>query len=202
MKFFFKQILTLMKYLKIFTLLFATLSLSSCFNKDDMFDTNAQYEIEKPLIQQYVQENLPGATLDTATGIWYQILDIGDEEDTYDYKTLGAGGGIESPIIQVKYTLRLLNGTVVDKVDTEQGFTSNLAGLIQAWHIAFLPKKIGELNTGGFTENGLQKNSRIRFVTPSIWGYQNRAFGNVPANSPLDFTIEVLGVQAPSNTVN
>lgn len=191
-----------MKFLKFFSLFLTTVTLSSCFNNDLDYDMQAQYEIEKPLIQQYVQENLPGATLDTATGIWYQILDIGDEEDTYVYKTLGAGGGIESPIIQVKYTLRLLNGTVVDKVDTEQGFTSNLAGLIQAWHIAFLPKKIGELNTGGFTENGLQKNSRIRFVTPSMWGYQNRSFGNVPANSPLDFTIEVLDVKAPTNTIN
>lgn len=191
-----------MKFLKFFSLFLATVTLSSCFNNDLDYDMQAQYEIEKPLIQQYVQENLPGATLDTATGIWYQILDIGDEEDTYVYKTLGAGGGIESPIIQVKYTLRLLNGTVVDKVDTEQGFTSNLAGLIQAWHIAFLPKKIGELNTGGFTVNGLQKNSRIRFVTPSMWGYQNRSFGNVPANSPLDFTIEVLDVKAPTNTIN
>lgn len=191
-----------MKFLKFFSLFLATVTLSSCFNNDLDYDMQAQYEIEKPLIQQYVQENLPGATLDTATGIWYQILDIGDEEDTYVYKTLGAGGEIESPIIQVKYTLRLLNGTVVDKVDTEQGFTSNLAGLIQAWHIAFLPKKIGELNTGGFTENGLQKNSRIRFVTPSMWGYQNRSFGNVPENSPLDFTIEVLDVKAPTNTIN
>lgn len=201
MKFFFKQILTLMKYLKIFTLLFATLSLSSCFNKDDMFDTNAQYEIEKPLIKEYVENNIPGATLDSATGIWFQVIDLGDEP-TYVYKTLGAGGGIESPIIRVKYTLRLLNGSVVDKVDTEQGFSSSLIDLIQAWHIAFLPKRIGEIQVGGFTTNGLQKNAKIRFVTPSIWGYQNRAFGNVPANSPLDFTIEVLGVQAPSNTVN
>lgn len=191
-----------MKFLKFFSLFLATVTLSSCFNNDLDYDMQAQYEIEKPLIQQYVQENLPGATLDTGTGIWYQILDIGDEEGKYVYKTLGAGGGIESPIIQVKYTLRLLNGTVVDKVDTEQGFTSSLAGLIQAWHIAFIPKKIGELNTGGFTENGLQKNSRIRFVTPSMWGYQNRSFGNVPANSPLDFTIEVLDVKAPTNTIN
>jgi len=32
-------------------------------------------------------------------------------------------------------------------------------------------------------------------MVPSKWGYANRGMGKIPANSPLDFVIEVVDIK-------
>lgn len=194
---FFGTILLKMKKINVLVLLLSVLTMSSCLKTKDTYDAEAQMNIEKPLIQSYVETNLPSATLDGNTGIWFEVLAAGDPE-SYEYKTIGVGGPIEAPVITVKYTLRLLNGTVVEEVDTEAGYTNSLAALMRAWHLAFLPSEINGEETSGLTASGLKKGSKIRFVTPSFWAYQNNASGSIPANSPLDFYIEVLKIEAPT----
>jgi FKBP-type peptidyl-prolyl cis-trans isomerase FkpA len=145
--------------------------------------------------------------------MWYKIIEEGvspEEEGFYEYK-LNSFGNVEAPRITIKYEGKLVStGYVFDKNDKTEGIEFLLGTLINGWKIAFLPKTITDsgkvLNitdlTGlsGLTELGLQKGSKIRLVIPSPYAYQDKSQPSVPANSPLDFTIEVLKVEAPTST--
>lgn len=175
------------------------MGLSSCIKGGDPYDPTAQYEIEKPLIEEYVMLNFPGATFHEATGIWYQILQPGTP-GSYEYKFTNEQ--IEVPVVTVKYKGKLLNGVQFDENQTDAGLKISLGRVIQAWQIAFLPREIDGEDVAGLTYEGLQKGAKIRIVTPSLWGYRNQKHQDIPPNSPLEFEIEVLDITPPSGTGN
>lgn len=195
--------------IKIFFVLLLAVGSISCMksNPYEMYDGQAMLEKEAPLLKEYV-ETTPGledATLDKETGIWYKIIEEGvqpEEEGYYKYK-ITSTGNIEAPVVTVKYEGKLVsNGVVFDKNDKAEGYENSLGGFIVGWQISFLPKTIKDEQgktheTGGLTELGLQKNSKVRLVIPSPWAYQNKELQGVPANSPLDFTVEVVKVSSP-----
>lgn len=198
--------------IKIFFVLLLAVGSFSCMksNPYELYDRQAMLEKEAPLLKEYV-ETTPGledATLDKETGIWYKIIQEGvqpGEDGYYPYKITNTGNTearIEAPVIGVKYAGKLVS-TGVEFEKTESVYETSLgATIIVGWQIAFLPKTIkdeqGKVHeTGGLTELGLQKNSTIRIVIPSPWAYQNREQKGIPANSPLDFTIEVVRVASP-----
>jgi len=168
--------------------------LSGCIKDRETFDPQAQYQIEKPIIEEYATTELSNPQFHEETGIWYQILNPG-ESGSYEYKIVN--NQIEAPTITVKYSGWLLNGTKFDENQTDAGFKRSLGGVITAWQIAFLPQEIDGEDIGGLTVEGLQVGSKIRIVTPSYLAYGNQSSGNIPANSPLDFEIEVLDIVAP-----
>lgn len=208
----------LFKILFAFTITVATLA--SCM-KDNTIDMDKLREeqrikdsIEKaridriiedqaPALAAYAAENLPGATLIDSLGIWYTVLESG-EENSYTY-SFDNNGYLIIPTVTVKYTGRLLNGTVFDKTEDDKPATFNVEGTINAWQRAFFPKAIKingiEYKIGGLTTNGLQKGAKIRFVTSSPWAYDaterkdQQGQVTIPANSPLDFTIEVVDIK-------
>lgn len=159
---------------------------------------------QAPLLKAYVENPSNGWTnpiLDTSRGIWYEILTRG-QEDSYTYKRNGSGQ-IIAPTAEVKYKGQLLNGTIFDQTDeqstSKKTFTFSLAqDIIPAWKIAFLPQKIPyngqDYAVGGLSLTGLKKGSKIRFVTPSPWGYDTETRPQIPANSPLVFEIEVVNI--------
>ncbi|HZH55325.1 MAG TPA: FKBP-type peptidyl-prolyl cis-trans isomerase [Sphingobacteriaceae bacterium] len=177
-------------------MLLSVLSFSACNKTTDIFDYEDQYELEKPLIEQHALQNLSEPHFDENSGIWYQIIDPG-ESGSYEYRIEQSGEAkrLVYPKITINYEGRLLDGTIFDQNHHPDGIEFPLNGLIQAWHVAFFPVKINEDQVNGLTENGLQIGSKIRFITPSMWGYGNQQQGNVPANSPLDFTITVLDIK-------
>ncbi|HEY1025718.1 MAG TPA: FKBP-type peptidyl-prolyl cis-trans isomerase, partial [Sphingobacteriaceae bacterium] len=77
-----------------------------------------------------------------------------------------------------KYTLRLLNGQVIPQSTAPIQFM--LGGVIPGWQIG-IPL--------------IQKAGRIRLIIPSPYAYQNSSQGNIPANSVLDFDVELVDVQ-------
>lgn len=202
----------------LFFLIFGAIILFTACNKNDGFgdideeqirqDSIRKAEVVKeqaPLLKAYVENpenewNNP--LLDTTWGIWYEILAPG-QSDSYTYK-YNAYGQIIAPTIEVKYKGQLLNGTIFDQTDStstsSKTRTFNLGGLIRAWHYAFLPKTIDyngqNYPAPGISTNGLKKGSKIRFVTPSPWGYDDddRTAEKIPANSPLVFEIEVVNI--------
>lgn len=194
--------------IKIFFVLLLAVGSVSCMksNPYEIYDAQAMLEKEAPLLKEYVEttEGLEDATLDKKTGIWYKIIEEGvqpEEEGYYEYKIINTGN-IEAPVITVKYEGKLVsNGIVFEKKEENTEFS--LGGpIIEGWQIGFLPKTIKDeqgklLEIGGLTELGLQKNSKIRLVIPSPYGFQNREQQGIPANSPLDFTIEVVKVSSP-----
>ncbi len=172
-----------------------SLSLTSCMKDVDVYDLQGRLELEKQMIEEYVEENMPNALFSEETGIWYELIAEG-EPNSYEYKTIGVGGNLEAPIISVKYRVELLNGVLIE--ENVKGMQSSLANMIPAWQIMFLPKVVNGMNTTGLTEHGMQKGSHVRFVTPSPWAYRDAENGNIPPNSPLYFEIEVLDINPPS----
>lgn len=190
-------------HLSIFTFFSALFILSSC-SKDDsvIFDPEAQFQSEKPIIENYVKANYPSMQYSSdTTGMWFEVIEPGIA-GSYEYKLVDTiigntqGKIVRPPQITVRYTGKLLTSSIpFDSNTSEAGFTSKLNELIAAWQIAFQPKSIGSSSIGGLTPKGLQKGSKIRFVTPSYYAYGSRALGSIPANSPLYFEIEVLDIK-------
>jgi FKBP-type peptidyl-prolyl cis-trans isomerase FkpA len=72
----------------------------------------------------------------------------------------------------------LLSGTVFDS-STDGKFTSTLGGLVLGWR-----KVVPKITKGG----------KMRMLIPSGLGYGTATTGSVPANSVLDFDLEVDSV--------
>src|SRR5690606_25444671 len=128
--------------------------------------------------------NWPNATFHEdifGFGLWYELIEPGIPGD-YQYKFVGEGIGryIEAPIVQAKYTGKLLSGTVFDQNESEQGDPIPLDGVIPAWQMIFLPKMIDGEEVAGVFPLGLHPGAKVRFITPSYHGYGNSPYGIIP----------------------
>jgi FKBP-type peptidyl-prolyl cis-trans isomerase len=154
-------------------LLFGLLLILFSACKKGGFDATKQATIDDDKIKAYIAANHLNMTKDPS-GIYYEIITA----DTGAHPTV-------SDTLQVSYTGRLLNGTIFD---TEDSQTYPLSSLVKGWQIA-LPMIAAKSNSN-------PPLSRIRFIVPSALGYGNvQQDGNVtiPANSVLDFTVDLLG---------
>lgn len=192
-----------MKKLNVLVLgVIATLGLSSCL-KDDPFDEAAQFELEKPLVEAYANENFDDPQLHEELGIRFEVLEPGDPS-SYEYKLVQNPNDpnqryVEAPDVVVKYTLRRLDNTVVEEDDNAE---FSLGQVIFAWQYAFLPQQIDGQEITGLTPTGLKKGSKIRIVTPSRWAYRNGGSNGIPPNTPLAFDIEVLEIHPPEDAAD
>lgn len=139
--------------------------LSAC-RKD--LDTNTQAAIDDAKIQAYIQANHLTMTKDTS-GIYYQIV----TSNPGSHPTL-------TDTVQVTYTGELLNGT---SFDSQNVATFAVNELVRGAQDALL--LVGA--------NGKAPYARIKFIVPSRLGYGNVTFGNIPPNSPLVFTFDLIG---------
>lgn len=185
------------------------MGLSSCIKDGETYDPNAQYEIEKPLIEAYAQEYLDNPNYKEFQGmrIWFEIVQPGDP-GSYQYKVDENSGNplfVPAEAI-VSYEGRLVKTNTEFESKDDQKFIISLSSIIPAWQIAFLPDKLRyndegglldePIEFGGLTEVGLQAGSVIRIVTPSYWAYQNQSQGSaIPPNSPLYFEITVSEIK-------
>ncbi|MXV52947.1 peptidylprolyl isomerase [Pedobacter sp. HMF7647] len=168
-------------------LIAAVAVLSACKKTDDTptFDAEKQFKADTTAIRAFVKANNLTAVKDTS-GVFYILTSAGSGSYNYD--------NLNNTVTTVKYNGRLLNGSVFDK--NQDGVSFTLGGVITAWQIALAPKAVGGLIPGG-----LQKGAKIRIIAPSYYCYGNvdrkDNSGNVviPANSPLDFDIELLDVK-------
>lgn len=185
------------------------LLISSCVKNGENFDPIAQLEIEKPLTEAYAKKNYPNAVQHEDTGIWYEII-TQPAEATYEYPlkdTLNQKWIWTEGLIS--YTGKLIsNGAIFDQtkepsIGTElplyMSLNTGQGSVISAWLMAFYPKKYmngtQEINLGMIFEKGAQVGSKFRIITPSYYAYGNRSTGTIPANSPLEFEIEVIKLQ-------
>lgn len=99
-----------------------------------------------------------------SSGLFYQISDEGSNSEPNLCSD-----------VSVKYTGKLLNGTVFEQNNTTT--TLPLANLIVGWQIGL--RKIG-------------KGGKINLYIPASLGYGSTARPGIPANSPLMFTIDLI----------
>ncbi|MGX5687595.1 FKBP-type peptidyl-prolyl cis-trans isomerase [Arcticibacter tournemirensis] len=154
-----------MKRFLLLVMLFAV-AFSSC-KKDEGNDYNPEEQLKKDeqIIKDFVAANNLQEVEREENGIYYIITEPGTGTVTYTANTK----------VKVKYTGRLLNGTVFDSGTTE--FT--LGRVIAGWQLG-VPL--------------IQKGGKIRLLIPSGYAYGPYQNGPIPANSVLDFDIELLDV--------
>ncbi|MFM6976193.1 MAG: FKBP-type peptidyl-prolyl cis-trans isomerase [Sphingobacteriaceae bacterium] len=156
-----------MKFIKQFLfLLLAGVLLFSC-KKGEVYNPQKQLAVDEELIKTFIAtNNIPAQRHES--GLYYQII------------TPGAGSVVYTTATKVtaNYTVRLLNGTVIEQSSTPIQFT--LGNVITGWQIG-VPL--------------IQKGGSIRLLVPSPYAYQNSTLGAIPANSVLDFDITLTDVQ-------
>lgn len=127
----------------------------------------SQSALDNRLIQEFITRNSLTASKDSS-GVYYNISVAGTGTDVIN----------RSSTIKAKYTGRLLSGTVFDS-STDGTFTTLLGSVVQGWQ-----KVVPKLKNGG----------KMRMLIPSRLGYGTATQGTIPANSVLDFDLEVDSV--------
>jgi FKBP-type peptidyl-prolyl cis-trans isomerase FkpA len=125
--------------------------------------TTAAPDAEKVFLRNYITTNSINATEDSR-GFFYSIDSVGGTKPT------------ACSNVTVNYTLRLLNGTLVDNGNN---VTFNLMNLIIGWQEGI--PLIG-------------KNGKIILYLPPSLAYGSQATSGIPANSYLVFTISLKEV--------
>ena len=109
----------------------------------------------------------------TASGLQYEVLQEGD----------GKTKPKATDVVQVKYTGKLLDGTVFDSTDKNGGapMDINLGGVIKGW-------------TEGIQL--MSKGSKYRFYIPSDLAYGDQgAGGSIPGGATIIFDVELVGIK-------
>lgn len=109
----------------------------------------------------------------TASGLQYEVLQEGD----------GKTKPKASDVVQVKYTGKLLDGTVFDSTDKNGGapMDINLGGVIKGW-------------TEGIQL--MSKGSKYRFYIPSDLAYGDQGAGDaIPGGSTIIFDVELVNIK-------
>ncbi len=126
-------------------------------------DFEMQVAKDDQLIKDFIAaNNITNAQSDK--GVYYRIIEPGTGNVVYQANT----------VINVKYTGRLLNGEIFDSSPSVE---FPLGQLIPGWIIGI---------------QKIQRGGKIRLLIPSNYGYGTRAQSKIPANSVLDFDIELL----------
>ena len=123
---------------------------------------------EQADILAYASANSMNVTAHSS-GIYYQVVNPG-------------AGAVPNPAsrVYVKYTGKLLNGTVFDSQANSAATGWVLSSLIPGWQIG-IPL--------------IQKGGHIKLIIPSSLCYGCNGSGPIPANSVLYFDIELTDVQ-------
>lgn len=124
-----------------------------------------QAEIDKERINTFLTANNITATMHSS-GVYYQVLTQGTGTDVID----------EHSKLVVKYSGRLLDGTQFDSGDA---FSTTLSAVIRGWGEVIPLFKSG---------------AKVRIFIPSELGYGSSGNGGIPANSVLDFSIDITSV--------
>ncbi len=142
------------------------MSFAAC-NKGEVYDREAQMQIDKEIIQQFIKDQQL-TDVKESNGVFYQIIKPGTGTKHVELVDT----------FSVSYTGKLLDGTTFDK-SGEAPFKGPLNGVIEGWQLG-LPL--------------IKEGGRIRLLIPSPLAYTNRKIGPIPANSPLDFTVDLVKV--------
>ena len=130
------------------------------------FDVEGQFKKDTTAIRAFAVANNIPIQKDTKYNIFYQII------------APGAGAEVNTlSNISVIYTGKLLDGTQFDATTTAVTFP--LGNAITGWQ-AGIPL--------------IKKGGKIRLLLPSFYGYGNIGNSKIPANSVLDFTVELTDV--------
>lgn len=134
--------------------------------KEEVSPYEQQAQIDEQKIKEFIASNNINATRHSS-GLYYVITNPGT--GNFIYKT--------NTEVTVKYKLRLLSGQVIPQ--TEEPIEFALNEVILGW---------------GYGVPLIQKGGKIRLIIPSGYAYGPYPKSGIPANSVLDFDIELLNI--------
>jgi len=155
-----------MKRLFLFILSLGIL-VASCKKDEDLYNDREQLDKDKLLIKEYISKKQLDFNEDPS-GVYYHIIEPGNGEK------IGLNDSLKA-----NYVGRLLNGKVFDQ-SRDATFKFKLNEVIRGWSIG-IPY--------------IKKGGKIRLIIPSIYAYGPFGQPGIPANSILDFEIELIDVQ-------
>ncbi|TDS15721.1 FKBP-type peptidyl-prolyl cis-trans isomerase [Sphingobacterium paludis] len=198
---------------------------TSCMNNDDNTDFAADRLKEErqidsllskqaTLIESYVSSNFANPQQDTLNypfryldkkvkrGFWFEIdSTVTDNSYTYGFDNSGV---LRFPKVKLKYTASLLNGEIVRSDIAGSDYLLNISAsnssiVNYVWQISFFPYSIkfngNDRIIEGLTKSGLKKGNKFKVVTPSIYAFGATSVDKIPANSPIAYEFEVLGIE-------
>jgi len=142
------------------------LSMTSCTSNTASVDPVKQAAKDDSVIQAYVKQHHIAAVKDPS-GLYYLVLKPG-----------AGANAAESSTVKVTYTGTLPDGKQFDQSETPIEFP--LTNVIPGW-----TKGLTLVKPGG----------KILLLIPSALGYGQQAAGEIPPNSVLIFTVDLLGVK-------
>jgi len=158
-------------------------ALSACKKANgDVAQIKEQAAKDDQLLRDYIAQN-------GLSGVAKQVKPLGSNVDTigvwYIVSNPGTGSNViaNSSLITVGYTGKILTtGTVFASTDTfHPAYT--LGNLIKGWQL-------------GLTYSGVKKGGKVRLLMASRYGYgpYDQPNLNLPANSVLDFDIDIFDI--------
>ena len=134
----------------------------------ETYEAPRQIDVDDTRIINFLASKGLTATKDPSR-VYYQIIEMGTGQ-TVDLNST----------VTTKYTGRLLTGGVFDQTTGDQTYalTMSVGNFIKGWEILL----------------GKKKGSKIRVFIPSDLAYGTAADATIPANSVLDFDIEIVDV--------
>ena len=124
-----------------------------------------QWQIDDAFIKTFLTANNITA-LKSLSRVYYKINTAGNGN------VVNAGSTVE-----VKYTGRLLNGTVFE-TSGDTAYSSPILDFIKGWQVLI----------------GMTAGTKVRLFIPSDLAYGTSASSTIPANSILDFDVEIVSV--------
>lgn len=151
---------------KVLLVAFAFAGIVSSCSKDTPYDRDAQFKIDSALIQKYIAKNNI-TDVKMKNGVFYKILSQGTDTTKVNL----------TDTVTLFYDGRVLGNTkAFDSVATTIPRPFILKNVIAGWQIG-----VPLIKAGG----------RIRLIVPSTLAYIDRPVGPIPANSILDFNINL-----------
>jgi len=142
---------------------------AACSKDEDVYDPAPQLRADVDTIKAYLKKNNLTATLDSSSGIFYNIAAPGNGVDSVKYT---------STKVKTLYTGKFLSDIVFDSSGTTPAefYAGNVIPGFQ------------------FGITRITKGGKIRVYIPSQWAYGRQGSGKVPPNTPLIFDIELVDI--------
>jgi FKBP-type peptidyl-prolyl cis-trans isomerase FkpA len=131
------------------------------------FDVEGQFKKDTTAIRAFAVANKIPIVKDPKYNIFYQIIEPGSGAEINNLST-----------VIVNYKGRFLDGSSFDQSKAPTNIS--LQNSISGWQIG-IPL--------------IRKGGKIRLLLPSFYGYGNQANERIPANSVLDFDVEIVDVK-------
>ncbi|PZV86147.1 FKBP-type peptidyl-prolyl cis-trans isomerase FklB [Algoriphagus aquaeductus] len=173
-------------------LLIGSVSMYSCIDPDQTQEVLLQRD--KEAIEKYLQENSIASVKEYQEPIegFYMFWQVSTQQER--------NALLRGDTVRVNYTGRLLNNKIFDTSLEQVARDNNIFNSARNYQPLRFPVGYGLTISGfEFAISMMHPGEKATVIFPSRLGYGNQANGEIPANSPLIFELELLEVKKGPN---